>query len=209
MFEGKASYQLWFLPAIFLYQLMSMILTDKKNKRYLSIFVSSLLLIVLTYLVLSPLFDGFSSGFENRFFYHLPFAFVGILLAISYRVGIDVQRQVTYIAIMSLLFVASSFISDQFFLFELAYGTMIFGAGLCIRLKPQKWIKLVSKSVMGIYLIHALFIESLQVLLARIGFASDSLLFVLMITVLVFILSLTTTLFLNQFKIVKRIHLFG
>jgi surface polysaccharide O-acyltransferase-like enzyme len=206
---GGASYQLWFLPALLIYQFIVWALIRKlpvvNMKRY-PILMG--LLLVSALLPFIDLITAKESLFGANLLNNLQFVCLAVL---SFFVLDDRSSSRAFIrlgAVLLLLVTAVAWWWNRE-LFLLTFSFFVFYSFLVFEYPSLTIISFVSKHSFGIYLIHGLFIEGGQFFFGRIGFDLSGAGISLVFLVGVFVLSLVASAGLSRFSLVRRWHILG
>lgn len=206
---GDASYQLWFLPALFLYQLVTLVvvrnLPSLRSRTHLLILALLFLSMLLPLLRLSG--HGYGHFYANLI-NNLQFVFLGMYVLFLLRDSILNGRLIKWGAFI-LILLSVLFCSLGFGLNVVVFSLCFFFMSLGFNFPKIALISFAAKNSMGIYLLHGLFVEGGQFFLSRAGVdisgAVPSVLFV----VSVFTLSLFISELLGRVKLVRSWHVLG
>lgn len=206
--KGGVSYHLWFLPAIFLYQLLAVLLLR------VSLFSTSLfLLLTITGGCVSfsiPYWECFQSvgtGFDNRFLYYLVYPFVGAAWAYGYHVkGYEIPT--VFLLVLCLIGLISYLFEWGKEVFTLVYSVCAF----CVALRAASWtspkLRLLASYCMGAYLVHALILEGAEFVATRLGVVWSAGVVISLIC-MTYCLSFVITICASKFKLLRKIGLVG
>lgn len=161
IFLGGSSYQLWFLPAIFIWQIFVFMLV----KIGLSFNYKILLFIILT---LAGFIGGIytynteilQAGFTSLFFYYLGYVFVTPLIYLL----IKNKKINPFLFFVIALFSFISALIIDFIGFTIVFNISVFMTFLNLKGNSNPLIIKLSILSFGIYLTHALFVEGFQFL---------------------------------------------
>lgn len=206
---GGVSYQLWFLPALLLFQFFVWIFIKKMPEAKFC--RNSILFLGLVVSAFLPFIDWITtkeSFFWGNFLNNLQFVFLGIISFFLLKDNL-LNRVYNRLGFVLLLLVAAVLWWFNRDLFLLAFSFCVFYLFLVFEYPTSPVVLFISKYSFGIYLIHGLYIEGGQFFFERIGFdlsgAGTSVIFVMC----VFMLSLITSVMLSRFSLVRRWHILG
>jgi surface polysaccharide O-acyltransferase-like enzyme len=152
IFLGGSAVQLWFLPAIFIWQIIMLYFQNYKNF-IVDIIIASVLFVLGRYLMAN---DYLEIGFQNTFAIYSGYIFIAKLIK-QYQNEIEKIPYWSFYLLLAILICFKSF--NSFYILDVLYSVIVFLIFLRLSIKPGRIITSLSDNSFGIYLIHFLFIQ--------------------------------------------------
>lgn len=207
--RGDASYQLWFLPALFLYQ--SMILFCVRIAWFgtsLKWWIASICLLLSVLLASSDALAVLRGGLGFLFPYYLPFVFLCFpVYWLVERLNREELLRLMYVSLAVLALFLLMF--REGYIFLVTYSLVVFLGALVVNLPRNSLVAFLSAHSMGIYLLHGFFLEGGQLLTAVLGVDLSNAVWALALIVLAYVFSAFTSSLLLRISLVRRYSLLG
>lgn len=152
IFLGGSAVQLWFLPAIFIWQIIMLYFQNYKNF-IVDIIIASVLFVLGRYLMVNNYLE---IGFQNTFAIYSGYIFIAKLIK-QYQNEIEKIPYWLFYLLLAILICLKGF--SSFYILDVFYSVIVFLIFLRLSVKPGKIVTSFSDNSFGIYLIHFLFIQ--------------------------------------------------
>lgn len=152
IFLGGSAVQLWFLPAIFIWQIVILYVKSYKNF-IIDILIASMLFVFGRFLMINNYLEV---GFQNTFAIYTGYVFIAKLLK-QYENQIERIPNYIFYALFIFSIGCKSFSSS--YIWDVLYSITVFLVFLKLPFKSNSIISSISINSFGIYLIHFLFIQ--------------------------------------------------
>lgn len=210
MLKGRASYQLWFLPALFLYQVIILYCLGLVRLRFWLSTTISILCVWITVLVANSHWLGeLRGGFDFLFLHYLPFVFLVFIIfrLIEHYGSMDQLKKLPYVCVFVLSLAVLMGGNEYFNL--IIYSVAVFLVALTVRFKERSIVMTLSTNSMGIYLLHGFFLEGGQAFASILKVDLTNTLFALGLIVLAYLMSVTASVLMRRFRFVRKYWILG
>ena len=210
MLKGRASYQLWFLPALFLYQIIILYCLGLVRLRFWLSAAISILCVCITVLVANSHWLGeLRGGFDFLFLHYLPFVFLVFIIfrLIEHYGSADSLEKLTYVFLLALSLAVLMGGNGYFNL--IIYSIAVFLVALTVRFKERAIVMTLSANSMGIYLLHGFFLEGGQACASILGIDLTNTLFALALIIVAYSMSVAASVLMRRFCFVRKYWILG
>lgn len=203
--RGNASYQLWFLPALFLYQLILLpILSFAKSHVWIVRVLMFCGFLVALLVATSQWLDCIRGGLNFLFLYYMPFVFIGALgFATSARMNFSIQL------ILCLFGIVIWRVWGVEYGLLLLSSLLIFILAQFVRLPESRVVAKLASYSMGVYLLHGVFLEGGQFFASYVNVDLTSAVWASFVILFAYGASLIVAALMMESRFVRKYHLLG
>ena len=209
LIKGGASYQLWFLPALFLYQLIILLELPLLRLGRVSFLIVCLVCVSFsTFVATSDWLAEMRGGFDFLSLYYLPFVFMGMFCVWLVREldEIWLKRMLGALIFSSII---TMILGVKGYGVLAIYSLSAFFSAQIFDLPKNRAVVFLSANSMGIYLLHGFFLEGGQACATLLKIDLSQTLYGGALIIGSYTLSVVTSGLLGRFAIIRNYGILG